>query len=471
MPAFASMTKDKRMNLADEIIYNRPTNVERLLKRGADVNEIDDYGFTPLIEAAIANNENMAELLITHGAKVNEPDVTGGTALHWGVENNNLSLCRLLLKQGANPNAYTNYGQPILVKPLLRRQQDLKELLYQHGANLTFARDYINTKLMGHRFELLGRVDILNSAGKFIEIDFEGFILEFTLNIILDSLLHFTNNFAARNLRNHFHTMQQVIDAFATAAELVKYQQYMVKITEHKERINALLNQELLLLPIGSQGHAVTFIKFGNFLAKCDRGENSLHEPSVIIYKVRNQKAFTTEFFKFLLYQKHDKDFVNSEIKQMLSLEAIANIPLSSQISGNCSWANIEAAIPTIIFMLLLKERKQPRGQELQDFVIAVLNQWREWDKDRALHESVENFYCATPARKASIAAVLAAVLFQKCRFDVPEDFPKINKIVAVLSSSKEYNYILEGYRKIYTEEFKTIAGKNLLEILDIAGQ
>lgn len=458
------------MNLADAIIYNHPTHVERFLKDGADVNEIDDYGFTPLIEAAIANNLTMAQLLLNHGAKVNEPDVTGGTALHWATENYNLPLCGLLLKQGANPNAYTRYGQPPLVKPLLRRQQDLKELLYRHGADLTFAKDYINTKLIGHRFELVGRVDILDSAGKFIEVDFEGFILEFTLNIILDSLLHFKNNFTARNLRNHFHYMQRVIDAFVNAAELIKYQQYMIKIREHKQRIETLLNQELLLLPMGCEGHAITFIKYGNLLAKCDRGENSLHEPSVIIYKIHNIKACTAEFFQYLLYQKHSRDFIDSEIKQTLSLTPIASIPLSSQISGNCSWANVEAAIPTITFMLLLKEKKQIRGEGLQDFVMGILHQWREWDKDRALHECVENFYSATPARKASIAATLAAVLFQKCRFNSPEDFSKINKIVAALSV-REYKYILESYRKIYAEEFKTPAGRNLLEILDIAGQ
>ena len=161
------------MNLADEIIYGRQKNVEQLIKSGADVNEIDDYGFTPLIETAIANQTPIATLLMTAGAKVNQTDVVGSTALHWAAENHNMPLCKFLLEHGANPNAYTRYGQPILVKPLLRRQHDLKELLYRHGADLNFAQDYINTKLIGHRYELKGRVDIVEQKASLLKLNWK----------------------------------------------------------------------------------------------------------------------------------------------------------------------------------------------------------------------------------------------------------------------------------------------------------
>src|SRR5262249_24160885 len=158
--------------------------------------------------------------------------------------------------------------QPVLVQPLLRHQQNLKELLYRHGADLKFAQDYINTKLIGHRFELVGRVDIVDHNNTFIELDFEGFILEFTLGVIQDSLLQFKNNFAARNLRSHFIELQTVIETFAIASELIKYQQHLVNIDSQSQRIATIAQRELLLLPVGFEGHAITFMKCGNLFAK-----------------------------------------------------------------------------------------------------------------------------------------------------------------------------------------------------------
>lgn len=457
------------MNLADEIIYGRQKNVEQLIKNGADVNEIDDYGFTPLVEAAIANQTSIASLLITAGAKVNKPDLVGSTALHWATENYNLPLCKMLLEHGANPNAYTRYGQAVLVKPLLRRQHDLKELLYRRGADLNFAQDYINTKLIGHRYELKGRIDIVDTEGKFIEIDLEGFILEFTVNIILNSFSQFKNNFGARNLRAHAKQLQKIIDAFLIAAELIRYQQYMVKLEQHQQRIDTLLSREVLLLPMGSQGHAVTFIKCGNYWAKCDRGANSLHEPSVIIYQVHNERAFNADFFQMMLYQKHDRDFVNTGIAKLLRAEPIDSLPLSSQITGNCSWANVEAAIPTLFYLLGLNQKKKltaDQQEPYKEFAINVYKQWLGWDKERALHETIENFYAANKARKASIAVLLAAVLFQTCQFSNTADLSKINKIVDVLAN-KDYDYVLQSYLKVYA---KTPQGANLMQLLDIAG-
>ena len=110
----------------------------------------------------------------------------------------------MLLAHGADPNAYTLTGDPVLVKPLLRRQSRLKQLLIRSGANIDFAQDYINTKLLGHRFELVGYADIVDHQQRFIEVDFEGFILEFTIGIILNSLQEYRNNFSARHLRGFF---------------------------------------------------------------------------------------------------------------------------------------------------------------------------------------------------------------------------------------------------------------------------
>lgn len=456
--------------LTDEILKGKKDSVEQLINSGADVNQIDMYGFTPLIEAAIANNADIADLLLTHGADVNKKDLTGGTALQWAVESYNMNLCRRLLQEGADPNAYTKSSQPILIQPLLRRQHDLKELLYQAGADLKFAQDYINTKLLGHRFELVGRVDIVDSKNMFIEMNFEGFILEFTVSIIQDSLIYFRNNFSSRNIRSHFGQIQVIIDAFDMASEMLKYQQHLININAYQERLNFFAQQEFLLLPVGYEGHAITFIKCGNLFAKCDRGENSLRNPCVAIYKLGKPQVFNADFLKYLLYQRQNKQFVCEGIEHVLGLELLTDLPMPSQLTGNCSWANVEAAVPTFLLMQWLDKNEAEIMADIQHYqqcALAIYKQWLNWDKDWALNQAIESFHEASPARKASKAAVLAAVLFQTCRYTVPEDLERSDKILSVLATP-EYEYILEGYTKVYKD---TAVGKNLLELIDLYSQ
>jgi len=450
------------MKLVDAILYGSVEDVQDSINAGASVSDIDDYGYPPLIETAIVNSIEKAQLLLDNGAEADIEDVTGNSSLHWAVENNNIELAKLLLEKGADPNAYTVYGQPVLLIPLLRGDQKIKRLLIKNGANLEFAQDYLNTKLLGHRFELKGRVDILDHKGTFFEIDLEGFILEFTLALVYDSLARFKNNFAARQLRDEFNDIQQAINAVGLAAKLIKYQQYLVKVTEHEDVIDRILDNPLLIIPMGYEGHAITFVIVGNIFAKIDRGEESLKNPSVQIFKVTNTRALNKQFIKLMMYEKHGKQFVTNEINRILGLELIDSIDLPSQITGNCSWANVQGAIPTALYILSgLKDKQR---------ALDIYNQWEKWDQDRALHLAITRFNDASPARKAAIGAALGAVLFQQCDFEDPNDARRINKIMTALSTPG-YEYILESYMKIYSEQYDTKEGKNLLAMLDIYGK
>lgn len=452
--------------LANAIIAGNQPLVTQLLADGEDCNAMDEYGYKPLIEAAIANNTAMAKLLLEHGANVNEPDVTGGTALHWAAENNNLDLCQLLLNAGADPNAYNRSGQPVLVKPYLRKQTELKNFLIKHGADLTFAQDFINVKLIGHRFELSGRVDIVDASGKFIEVDYEGFILEFTVNLIQQSLSYYINNFAARDVRQEMLLLKKIDQSLAAAAELIKYQQYLVNAKHHQKMIDHLLRQDLLVLPIGYAGHAIALIKYKNLLIRCDRGEMSHKEYSVVIYKIGNLAQANHEFFQFLLYQKHDADFIQRQLKSILGLEYIDRLPIESQVAGNCSWANLEAVIPASLYLLKLTSQSQSDSIKIKEQALNVYKKWLSWDKDWALDHFINDFAQASPARKASIAAILAAVLFQACEFTQPGDQRRANKIMTILSQPG-YRYVLDSYIKIYRSDGSKM-GHNLQQLLDL---
>lgn len=453
--------------LAHEIIYGTSEGVERIIASGADVNEIDAYGFTPLIESAIVNNVDMANLLLQHGAKIDEPDMLGRTALHWAVDNHNIELVKLLLKNQANPNAYTIAGQPVLVYPLLRKQQDLKELLYQYGANLKFAQDYINTKLIGHRFELAGHVHAVTNKGNLIPVDLEGFYLGVTLDIIQDSLSRYKNNFGARHLRAYFNYLQKIIKAFVNASHLLKYQHYLINAERYKDDINKLLNADLLLIPVAHEGHALTFIKYHDYLVRCDRGEQGLIDGTVVVYKINRPQLLTADFIMNLVYHRQPKDFIYQEINEILGLTKVIDLPLSPQVSGNCSWANVEACVPAMLFLLMLSEKQIGSNLRIcQNTAFSIYQQWLEWDKDRTLYDCVQSFTQANKSRKATKAALLAALLFQRCNSHVPKDLERAEKILSVLTIP-EYDYVLKSYLKSYTKDKNNSFGKNLLELIE----
>lgn len=443
------------MSLADAIINEDIDQVNELLRYHFNINEIDEYGFTYLIEAAIADNIEIAKLLISHGADVNLQDMTGNTALHWAAENNNLTLAKILLQQRANPNAYNTSGQPVLVMPLLRQHNAFKKLLMQHGADLVFAQDFINTKLLGHMFELVGTANIVDPNNQFVEVDFEGFYLEVTLGIIADSLVQFRNHFAARTLRQYSQFTDITIEMLDRAARLIKYNQYRMRVEKHAKEIKKLIQQQPLLIPIGYEGHAITFLRWQDILVKCDRREDSRLYDNIVFYRMLRPEVFTAEFVMNFLYQKQTSEFINEDLHTLLQLQPLTELKIPAQISGNCSWANVEAAIPAAFF-LLSPTSKTP--------ALHFFNQWREWNKERALNFCIQSFYQNDSLRKACKAEILAAILFQTCQ-DEHINSERIQSILTILTLP-EYEYILKNYIKVYCYESSSEEGRNFLRLL-----
>jgi len=453
-------------SLADAIIEEDVESVQAMLQYGADVNQIDEYGFTPLIEAAIADNTKIASLLIQYRASTNEPDMLGGTALHWAAENNNVNLCKLLLENRADPNAYNLSGQPVLVMPLLRQHQEIKKLLMSYKAELVFAQDFINTKMLGHMFELVGTANIVDPKNAFVEVDFEGFFLEVSLGMIADSLSQFINHFAARKLRRYVPMMEVIINAINRAAQLIKYQQYRVNVEKHQTVIQNLIQQEPLIIPVGYEGHAITFIKLGNLLIKCDRREDSRMYDNIMIYRSNRPSYLNNKFIQDLIYEKQSDEFINQQLQDILELEPVTELKITAQISGNCSWANVEACIPAIFFLLFGQAPDfEDNVTRYKNLALNLFTQWREWNKDRSLQFCIQNFQQADRIRKACKAEILAAILFQCCSSGSPIDNERAETIIAAIAIP-EYEYVLRNYIRSYCYEDQSEEGQNFLRML-----
>lgn len=106
-------------------------NTTKLLADGADVNAVDEEGFTPLLFAAADDSVDVVRLLLEAGANVNAANSGGETPLFKATMNTSsgaLTIAKLLLEHGADPHAPTSDGfSPVL---LVKRygKPDMKEL-------------------------------------------------------------------------------------------------------------------------------------------------------------------------------------------------------------------------------------------------------------------------------------------------------------------------------------------------------
>ena len=117
---------------------------DQLIRAGANVSAKNDYGVTPMSEAALIGNPAMIERLLSAGADANSPGADGQTPLMVVARTGNVEAARLLLSHGANVNAKESYhGQTALMWAVAEGQPAMVKELIAHGADLN-ARSNVN---------------------------------------------------------------------------------------------------------------------------------------------------------------------------------------------------------------------------------------------------------------------------------------------------------------------------------------
>lgn len=167
LPDFYETSLNYNLMIASSKGYG--SEIERLIKKGAEINSETDAGITPLIFAVINNHQaavntilkynpvldkvtssyetpliiavknnnfEICEALIRAGADVDFPDRNGATPLHYSSINGYLEITDLLLYYNADIDQKSDDGITPLLAAIMAGFPDVTDLLIQNGANL-----------------------------------------------------------------------------------------------------------------------------------------------------------------------------------------------------------------------------------------------------------------------------------------------------------------------------------------------
>lgn len=127
---------------------------QELIRNGADVNERDEVGSTPIFgyaESPHDSNIHIIKLLLDNGAEINAVDEFGESALFFVI---NMEIAQLLIQRGADVHIENNDGQTPL---FFINNENILRLLLQKGADINHIDDYgrnaLSNTLTSHHYQ------------------------------------------------------------------------------------------------------------------------------------------------------------------------------------------------------------------------------------------------------------------------------------------------------------------------------
>lgn len=111
--------------------------IKSLVKRGADVNFINEHYRTPLMVACHHRREEIVDFYIGNGACVGRVDIFGSTPLHYASVSGSTKIVKTLIDEGANIHA-RSYGDKCtaLTDAASRGHTKVVKLLVAKGADI-----------------------------------------------------------------------------------------------------------------------------------------------------------------------------------------------------------------------------------------------------------------------------------------------------------------------------------------------
>ena len=110
--------------------------VKEGISLGYDINGLDSFGNTPLMDAAYWRRFEEAKVLISAGADVNYKSQSGSTALHKAATRGHLEIVRLLVQEGAHVDSLNKFKNTPIFLAAAHGRIEVVKILIEYSADL-----------------------------------------------------------------------------------------------------------------------------------------------------------------------------------------------------------------------------------------------------------------------------------------------------------------------------------------------
>lgn len=128
--------KITKRSLSEEAECGSPESLGEWLRQGSDPNEIDPYGYTPLVNASLRGCTKSVKILINNGADVNMKAIHGYCPLHAASQNGYTELADTLIDNGADTEVKNEDGDTPLMLAVRSEHAAVVDLLCKRGCNM-----------------------------------------------------------------------------------------------------------------------------------------------------------------------------------------------------------------------------------------------------------------------------------------------------------------------------------------------
>lgn len=128
--------KITKRSLSEEAECGSPESLIEWLRKGADPNEVDPYGYTPLVNACLRGCTKSVRILINSGAEVNMQAQHGYVPLHAASQNGYTEIAELLIDNGADTEIKNDDGDTALMLAVRSEHAAVVDLLCKRGCNM-----------------------------------------------------------------------------------------------------------------------------------------------------------------------------------------------------------------------------------------------------------------------------------------------------------------------------------------------
>jgi Leucine-rich repeat (LRR) protein len=247
----------------------------------------------------------------------------------------------------------------------------------------------ITAKIIGHIFHLQGTVFVAKTRA----CEFEGFSETF----VLPRMLWRWNAFAAAGFVSP-KTHAFVADALLNA--LWHDNCSKEKLEEVLTKLQKLAPGQAILVGTGWVWHSTYAIFYKDptdsedeiRIAYCNRGNDCQNQPGIVFLKVKDKSKISLEFLQILgnrIEVKQSQYKSLQKIKEELGAEQISYTSMKTQKSGNCTYANLKAAIYALLRIseFKLEERLETALKVYKQFAAFVA-----YDANETLKELAHDF-------------------------------------------------------------------------------